>query len=642
MSAIWGSINLNQQPLSPALKATMEEPYHKYRIDSYQSQCIDHAIFGCCHQFLTPQAAQEKLPLLDEESHLLFTADAFLDNREELLDLLAADNSVKLCADSTDGDILYAAYKRWGNHFTDHCLGAFAVAVYDYAAHAFSLFTDHMNNRCIYYCIKDQHLYFSTVLASIIAVCPCDTSKKWAASCLSTLSPDVVIFEESTPYEGVYQLGAAQHLCVSKEQVTCSNYWNPLTNMKRPRFSSKVPYEQMVRQTVEQCTASLLRSAGEVGCTVSCGLDSTTVTAFAARCLPHGKILHSYTSVPLTGYKSDLDPFYITDERGGAEALRKQYPNIRPTYVECARKNAFSELNRLIPLLEYPPKSLQNITWLDEIYQVASRDNCRIILKGQYGNSTLSYGNIMTAVYQQLCSFRPITAAKSLRRFCQNHHVPFKKGCRTFLATLKARLTDDADYSVGSLLRSELFEEYKLKEYLYKTAYRSGGDAMDSWKERCRFLFSQQNLAQLSIYDTHFGLMYGLIVRDPLKDKRLIELCTSLPIECTVAGNVERALVRTYMKGIVPDSILENRYHRGLQGADMVYRMQMDWDVWKPKITELLSSDSLQSLLDASLFQELQQELQQSTAESLTEEFLQKVCILYSVSTYFDLYSCQL
>ena len=46
-------------------------------------------------------------------------------------------------------------------------------------------------------------------------------------------------------------------------------------------------------------------------------------------------------------------------------------------------------------------------------------------------------------------------------------------------------------------------------------------------------------------------------------------------------------MARVFMKGIVPDAILEDRKHRGLQSADMEYRIKKNKDAYlKGNLTE--------------------------------------------------------
>src|SRR5439155_11182972 len=60
---------------------------------------------------------------------------------------------------------------------------------------------------------------------------------------------------------------------------------------------------------------------------------------------------------------------------------------------------------------------------------------------------------------------------------------------------------------------------------------------------------------------------WGIDVRDPTADRRLIEFCLSVPTEQFFRGGVLRALGRDALADRVPPEVL-NETRRGLQAAD--------------------------------------------------------------------------
>ena len=65
---------------------------------------------------------------------------------------------------------------------------------------------------------------------------------------------------------------------------------------------------------------------------------------------------------------------------------------------------------------------------------------------------------------------------------------------------------------------------------------------------------------------------YGLEVRDPTQDRRVIELCLAIPNEQYQRGGVDRWLIRRAMRGYLPDEVRLNTM-RGLQAADLGQRV---------------------------------------------------------------------
>lgn len=79
----------------------------------------DPVTFGHQMLYTTPESLHEKLPFYDEEAGLIITADARIDNRDELSKLLDIKNE-EIVPDSTF--ILYA-YQKWGKKCQEYLLG---------------------------------------------------------------------------------------------------------------------------------------------------------------------------------------------------------------------------------------------------------------------------------------------------------------------------------------------------------------------------------------------------------------------------------------------------------------------------------------------------------------------------------------
>jgi asparagine synthase (glutamine-hydrolysing) len=78
---------------------------------------------------------------------------------------------------------------------------------------------------------------------------------------------------------------------------------------------------------------------------------------------------------------------------------------------------------------------------------------------------------------------------------------------------------------------------------------------------------------------------WGISVRDPTADRRVVEYCLSLPYETFVRGGIYRSLARRAFRDHVPADILSNVV-RGYQAADWYEGLQQDL----PKISELVDA----------------------------------------------------
>ena len=72
-------------------------------------------------------------------------------------------------------------------------------------------------------------------------------------------------------------------------------------------------------------------------------------------------------------------------------------------------------------------KTMVNAPWIYEAFKQAKKDNCHILLGGQYGNITISYGFVRNLFLSYKYSGRWISLLRSINRYGKNNNVSRKK-----------------------------------------------------------------------------------------------------------------------------------------------------------------------------------------------------------------------
>lgn len=592
MSAIYGMYHWGDDAFEPVI-SKMEKTFQKYKINRFSNQKVEQVEFGCGIQYFNKEAEQEQLPFYDEKNKIFMTADAVLDNRAELIRSLEIEHQ-----DIPDGKLIYYAYLKWEEDCARFLRGIFSFAVYDGRKKCLYLFTDQMGSRAVHYYSGDKGFCFSTTFEPILQVYPeISICEKWVVACECAQTPDMCLFPEITPYEGVIQLEAGHFIRISENEFEKKRYWSPFRKNRRKMSFDDMQCKKIFQATMEQCVKDTLRSGVKVAAMVSSGLDSTAVASVAAKFLGEKEEkLYTYTSVPDGEYEAK-NYYSMANEAWGPEALCEKYDNIEMKLVDCKGMDGFTKLRNLVEYLELPVKSAPNLMWIDEIYKEAAQKGCRVLLKGQYGNGTISYGRILTLLHYYITNGHFIRACKEVSAFGKKNGISKKRIIKKYIQELKEKRKDQ-DYMSGSYVSRELLEKYKINAVVNREAKHSGGGALDTQEQRQEFMYESVNLAQLAAYDTRLSLMHGVIVRDPTKDIRMVQLCLELPMECFVCYGVERRLVRDYLRGIVPNVILEETKRRGLQSADFEKRIFNNWEKIKREVMEALNYPEILSYVD--------------------------------------------
>ena len=202
------------------------------------------------------------------------------------------------------------------------------------------------------------------------------------------------------------------------------------------------------------------------------------------------------------------------------------------------RGDLLAENRRLREVLEVPCKAVLNLPWMYESYRLAAQKDCGILLSGQYGNITISYGDFRSLFLTLLHQGR-------IKELVREINVYSRKYRRSRKWIWRDLLTAEA-----------------------------GGDH----EAVSRYMYDKSALRQIGEYEVKLSLATGVVPRDPTRDKRLIALVLSLPAEQFTHAGQERRLVRQYLQGKIPEEILADEFHKGRQGVGSEELLALQWE----------------------------------------------------------------
>lgn len=632
MSAIWGYIKLKKEDgeSSDQIKekcCLMKKPYEECVIDRFEDTFFDDGFFSCGIQYFNTRARNENLPVYDESTETVFTADVVLNGRISLLKELKACGQTEIDENTPDGELAFRAWRIWKCDFVDHIHGLFAIAIYEKRTKEFYLFTDHMGTRCVDYSVCGDALYFSTLTKSILAVMPDDYKRideKFMTGCEASSSPYMYVFPTGTPFENIRHTFRGNYVKASQDKkgwnIEQIEYFNPGKNKNDrpktdwPKDPTDKVYRDKFRETFFECVEDAMDTDGEIAAMISSGLDSSSVATVAARMLAKdNRNLYGFTSIPMKDFERPTGGFEKADESEGVKRIIAGYPNIIHEFCSCEGLSPFTEMDRLIHMYEVPGKACINQVWFDYIVRSAAQKKCKILLNGQFGNFTISKGNMKELFFQKLLSGQILEAKNQLARFGEKHGVPRKVLFDGVISELgewfSFHFGVDERFSAvidKKLIKRDLVRKYGIKKLLKKRFAFYGQTSAIPVRKMFRNLGDVSITQTQGLYDTKFSLYYGVLLRDPTRDKRMVEFISSLPPEQFVYDGLERRLVREYLDDYLPDyDRLQIRY-KGRQSADQVMRCQKFGDDHKQialdnRIFDYMYEDKVREVMQADI-----------------------------------------
>jgi len=564
MSAIFGVFYRDGRPVEHALEAMYSG---MARLPHERHGFVKRGCCGFGHMltFNTPEAVGESMPKYIPEAKLLFVAEGRIDNRGELFEAFGTPGDER--AAMPDGNLILAAYLKWGELCVEHLEGKWSFAAFHEESQKLFVARDKWDYSCLNYYADDKVIAFSPSLKGLFPLpfVRREIDEEMIARLL-VVWPGA---NEKTTFRGVLRLLPSWHLCATRENLVAKRYWNYHDIPVREGRTLEECSGELL-ECMEKAVAARLRSYRPVAATLSGGMDSSTVCVLAAEQLARvGGRLRTYTHVPRFTPSASLKERQFGDERLFVEPIARKWGNIDPTYLDSRGLSPLEGLREALRLFGEPFHAAGNAYWIADVFKPAAREGYGTVLMGEFGNATTSWTGSEDA----------LPPLKLMRR--RGMWGLVKK--KIFKPLLwgdgpTARLYKRAKYGARPWAEHSFSAlEFEKKLDLARRIRLSGFDP--TFKR----LFPGPKGQPLTILDVGplrlcyggaIGCETGLELRAPTGDPRVIECALSIPDELFL-GPMNKWVLRTMMKGKLPDEVRLN-LRKGKQSSDLSARMYDD------------------------------------------------------------------
>lgn len=610
MSAIAGIYHINKNSVPGEHGIGLMKVLQKYPADAIQIWQQENIFLGCHAQWITPEAAGEKLPYFDYERQLVITADAIIDNRDELFNMLQVDQTERKTM--PDSKIILLAYCKWGEDSPKYLIGDFTFMIWDYKKNKLFGARDYSGARTLYYYNNHQQFAFCTVMQPLFSLPYVENNlnEQWIADYLAIPDMFDTVDTASTVYKDIKQVPPSHSISVHDGIVKLTQYCD-LANEKKLILSSNEEYEEAFKEVFGNAVNDYMRTDHKVGSRLSGGLDSGAVVSFAARSLEKkGKPLHTFSYVPLDGFEDWTPKSKIANERPQIQSTVDYVGNINQNYLSFPGKSPLSEMDEWLDVLEMPYKYFENSYWISGIYEEATRQGVRIMLNGARGNYTISWGNALDYYTKLFKNLHWVNLNKEINAFIHVKGTGRKRvlsvlGKKAF-PSIANMFDSDPGFSVPMLINPEFAKKMNVFERLRSHGIDETGSTLPSTFKARENQFQKLFYRGNGISDTRFSLKHSIWNRDPTNDLRVVRFCLSIPDSQFIQNGMDRALIRRATKNILPDNIRLNHLYKGAQGVDGIQRMIPYWPelidefhglTKDPLILEYLNINAIKSAL---------------------------------------------
>lgn len=478
----------------------------------------------------------------------------------------------------SDTEVVLRAYLEWGEEFVHRLNGMYAFAIWDTRSEELLLVRDRMGIKPLYYHPTPDGVLFGSEPKAILrhpeaeAVVDLDGLREMFT---------IVKTPEHAVFRGMYEVRPGSLVRVSRTGLTKRRYWRLESHEHVDDLETTV---EKVRELLEDIVTRQLFADVPVGTLLSGGLDSSAVTALAARAQAALGIAEHMPafSVDFTGHTArfrsnvqweDPDtPFAVeVAKHVGAEHVTVMLDNHQ--ILDPAVRDATLRAQDL-------PISTGDMEYSLYLLCRAVRERVTVALSGEAADELFG-------------GYTWFHDPEAVNGGTFPWHHPFEKAG-----------------GIGALRDVGLWDRLELRDYidrryaeaLAETPRLPGETGHDARMREVSYLNLTRWENFLLDRKDRVSMAVGLEVRVPFCDHRLVEYVFNVPWRMKNFDGREKSLLRAAMRGVLPDAVLDRRKNPYPSTQDGAYEKALREQVARlcvpgSPVLRLVSADGIRRLL---------------------------------------------
>lgn len=476
----------------------------------------------------------------------------------------------------SDTEVLLASYIEWGPACLDRLNGIFAFGVWNDAEQTFFLARDRMGVKPLFYALRDKGLIFASELKTLLkhpAVAP--------EIDIDGLAEILVMAPSRSPGQGVFrgvqELKPGHCLFFSREGLRVKRYWTLDSHSHPDDLNTTL---EKVKYLVENAIERQLVSDVPVCCFLSGGLDSTIITSVASR------VYKQEGKDPLQTFSVD----YEDNDKYFKSSLFQ--PNSDSQWVGLVSRALGTQHHRVVVNTPQLAEALLDAVYARDLPGMADVDSslylfCREIKK----EATVALsGECADEIFGGYPWFHSEEALKA-------NTFPWSRKIHAKMEVFAPNIVD--------LVKPDEYIARRYAETLAEVPRLPSEDPLEARRREIFYLNFTGFMQTLLDRKDRMSMAWGLEVRVPFCDHRIVEYVWNVPWSMKTYGGMEKGLLRHAMKGTIPDEVFNRRKspypktHNPNYLATVKEMMQVILNDSASPLVPLLNTKVLQKMADS-------------------------------------------
>jgi asparagine synthase (glutamine-hydrolysing) len=431
----------------------------------------------------------------------------------------------------SDTEVLLHAYVEWGHKVTEHLNGIFAFGIWDEAKQSLLLARDHLGVKPLFYAQRGSSMLFGSELKAILAHPEVRSvlSEHGMAQIFGRL---MVHVPGATVYEDIFEVPAAHRLIFERGGARLERYWQLQSAPHTDDLNTTVMH---IRELLQDTVAHQLVADVPVSTMLSGGLDSSGITALAAREFKRlGKTINSY-SIDFVNHERDFKPNFMHLDLDTPWARKvSEYSGTSQHMVVIDYPDLLE--NILVPTMAHDKPGLGQMETSLYLLCKAMKQGATVALSGESADE----------VFGGYPWFHDREAA-----FAQTF---------PWMAMMNQNIAPNyLSKDLNSRFDISHYVAQRYDEALAEVPRLAGEGAVAARRREVLYLNQTRFLPILLDRKDRMSMAVGFEVRVPFCDYRLVEYVWNIPWEMKTTGDIEKGVLRRALEDVLPHDVLYRR-----------------------------------------------------------------------------------
>lgn len=564
MSAIAAILRFHEEPVRDGEIERLVGMMRRRGPDGIATWREGSIAFGHGMLHATPESLGESQPLVAEDGRFRMVWDGRIDNRDDLRHELALHRVMP--RNETDPELVLQTFLIHRDRTPERLLGDFAFAIWDAIERRLFCARDHVGARPFYYVLNDHCFALASEDEALLTL-PGVSAEPNEERIAYALVPSFSCFDwQQSWLKDVRILMPATSISVTADRRIARSTYSTLKVAAEPTFASDEECEEAFLEVFGASVRARMRINGNVAAMMSGGMDSASIYAMARRLLPEfaGKQFRTYSAIADDQLSSIESRSIVSLTAGSGSDVN---------YVSVPSFTGMASLDDLLEVAWAEPHPVNNSILLPAIMCLAaSRRGDRVLLHGASGDVAMNAPmHYLRYMYRE----RGLRATwHECRLAAQNHtylHGISAEGI--LLRNLYRGLFPEVVQSIvararhggspaateRSAVSSELATRLRIEQRLHRARVLTRrAEATDSISDHLHSLLPMGVVRGLEGCERVSG-RYGVEVRDPWGDVRVLRFFLSLPVRYKVRDGWTKYLPRRLFEAECTTAVVRRR-----------------------------------------------------------------------------------